>query len=118
MKAETAAAVAKGVSTGGAAAMMFGLTWWAVASALIGAAVSLHFEPEPPTVKVPRLVFGVLSVGFAAAMVAAASPHIPMISWTADVPVEIRAGLLALLVRPGYAFGKRWAAKRVSKGAT
>lgn len=115
MKVETATIAAKSVATGGAAVMMFGLTWWAVAIALVGAALSLHFEPEQLTVKVTRLVFGVLAVGFVAAVLAAALPHFPLIAWTADVPVEIRAGLLAVVVRPGYALGKRWAARRVEK---
>ena len=116
MKVETAVVVAKGVTAGAGTVMMFGMTWWALAAALIGATVSLHFEPEPPTVKVPRMVFGVLAVAVVAVFLAVAAPHYSWTAWSASIPVEIRAGLLAVVVRIGYPLGRRWAARRVDKG--
>lgn len=75
MNTETAGIAAKAIATAGAAVAVFGLTWWALVAALIGAAASYHFEPEQVPSKASRLVFGIVAMGFAAALAAVAFPH-------------------------------------------
>lgn len=99
MRAEVAGLAAKAVATAGAAIAVFGLTWWAVAAAVVGAVASYHFEPEQKPKGAITLVFGIIAMGFAAAMLAVALPSIPLCGWTGDIPVEVRAGLLGLSVR-------------------
>lgn len=99
MKAEAAGFAAKGVATAGAAVAVFGLTWWAVAAAVLGAIASYHFEPEQKPKGALKLAFGIVAMGFAAAMLAVALPHVPMLGWSGAILVEVRAGLLGLTVR-------------------
>ena len=107
MRVEAAGLAAKGVATAGAAIAVFGLTWWAVAAAVIGAVASYHFEPEQKPKGAVKLVFGIVAMGFAAAMLAVALPSVPFCGWTAEIPVEVRAGLLGLSVRWIIEQGKR-----------
>lgn len=104
---EHADAAAKAVTTAGVAASLFGLTWWAVAFAVIGAAASYHFEPKKLPAKATRLALGILATAFAAAIVATALPHVPGCKWSGDIDVEIRAGILGLTVRVLYEQGRR-----------
>jgi hypothetical protein len=109
MRDETVAVGAKAVATAATAAGAFGLTWWAVAAALVGAAAAYHFEPEQVPAKVPRLIFGIFATGFAAAFAAVAAPHIPFMGWTDAIPIGVRAGLLGLTIRFLIDQGKRLA---------
>lgn len=95
------------VATAGAAAVTFGLTWWAVAAAIVGAVAALHFEPEYVPARVPRLIFGIFATGVAAALVAVAAPHFPGFGWSGQIPIEVRAGLLGLSIRYLFEWGKR-----------
>lgn len=104
----------KAVATAISAVAMFELTWGAIAAAIVGAAASYHFEAEQKPAKLPRLFFDIFATGFAAAFAAVAAPHVPLLAWSADIPLGIRAGLLGLLVRPMYHFGKRWAENRTA----
>lgn len=94
----TAAVVTKSVTTGIAAA--FGVTWWAAAAALIGAAASLYFERGAEPSSLARLVAGILIFAFIAALIASALPHVPLFGWSAEVNVEVRAGLLGVFAQP------------------
>lgn len=91
--------VTKGLATAAASVAVFGLTWWAIAAALIGAFASYHFEPERRPKGLSKLVFGIFAMGFAAAFTAVAIPHFPLFAWTAAISVEVRAGLLGLSIR-------------------
>lgn len=99
MKSEMSLMVAKAVATAGTSIAVFGLSWWAIAAATIGAFASFHFEPEHRPNKLTGLIFGIFSTAFAAAFLAAAIPHFPMMGWTAGIVVEVRAGLLGLCIR-------------------
>jgi hypothetical protein len=116
MNTETAGIAAKAIATAGAAVAVFGLTWWALVAALIGAAASYHFEPEQVPSKASRLVFGIVAMGFAAALAAVALPHFPGLGWTEKIQIEVRAGLLGLSIRFLLEFGKQliagWKLKR------
>lgn len=105
MKAETTALAVKSVATGAAAA--FGLTWWALAAAVIGAAASYHFERDQSPATVWRLVFGILAIGFTAVLLASASPSIPGLGWTGAILIEVRAGLLGLFANALVKLAKR-----------
>lgn len=107
MRAEIASITAKAVATAGVAAAAYGLTWWAVAAALIGSAVSYHFEPEQRPKRALNLAFGIFAMGFAAAFTAVAIPHVPLFGWSVDVPIEVRAGLLGLFIRVLIEKGKQ-----------
>lgn len=109
MRDESIALGGKAVATAGAAVIAAGLTWWAIAAAIVGAVASLHFEPEHVPAKLSRLIFGIFAIGFAAALVAAAAPAFPGFAWTGRIPVEVRAGLLGLSVRFLFEWGKRLA---------
>lgn len=108
MRDEMLALGAKVIATAVTAATMFGLTWWAIAAAVVGAAASYHFEPEQVPSKLPRLFFSIFAVGFFAALAAVAAPHVPGLHWTGDILLGVRAGLLGLTVRLLYGYGKRW----------
>lgn len=111
MRDETIALGSQAVAGGSAAAATvassLGLTWLAVAAAIVGAVAALHFEPEHVPARVPRLIFGVLATGVAAALVAVAAPHFPGFGWSGEVPIEARAGLLGLSLRYLIDWGKR-----------
>jgi len=111
MKMEAAAAVTSKVlataSTAGVSVGILTLTPWTWAAALIGAAASYYFEPEQTPETAKRILFGVLAMGFAGALMGAALPHAPFMAWTANVDVTVRAGLCALMVRFLYSQGKR-----------
>lgn len=116
MKLETIAAVLpKAVSTGGVGAAMLTLSPWAWAAALIGAALSFYFEPEKTPKEVRKLLFGIVATGFAAALVAAAAPHVPLLGWTENIDVGVRAGLLGLSVRFLMEQGKKRLGKMAEK---
>lgn len=107
MNAEASALLAKAVATAGAAIAVFGLSWWAIAAALIGAIASFHFEPEHAPKGALKLAFGIVAMGFAAAFVAVALPNIPLMGWSDGILIEVRAGLLGLTIRWLVEQGKR-----------
>lgn len=98
MKEDGLSVAVKSLATGAAAA--FGLTWWAVVAALIGAAASYHFEPEQQPGTVRRLIVGILVLAFSAALLASAMPHVPGFGWAGNVLIEVRAGLLGVFANP------------------
>lgn len=105
MRVESAAEVAKAAATSGvAAAGAFGLTWWALAAALAGAVLSLHFERAQAPSTLWRLLFGIVALGFLAALLAAFTSHLPPILGfsLSEVPIAVRAGLLGLFASPIY----------------
>jgi hypothetical protein len=114
MRDELLALGIKIAATAVASATMFGLTWWAIAAAVIGAAASHHFEPEQVPSKLPRLIFGIFAVGFFAALAAVAAPHLPLLKWSVDIPLGVRAGLIGVLLPALYRLGKRWADVRTA----
>lgn len=99
-------AVKSAATAGTAAAAAFGLTWWAVAAALIGALVSLHFERPAAGSTVWRVLLQIGALGFLAALLAVALPHVPLFGWTApegmkpEVALVVRAGLLGIFANP------------------
>lgn len=115
MRDEVMALATKAISTAAVAATTFGLTWWAITAAFVGAAASHHFEPEQSPSRLPRLVFSIFAVGFCAALAAVAAPHFPPMKWTADIPLGVRAGLIGVLLPVSYRLGKRWAETRTGK---
>ena len=102
---QNAASLVQSVAIGATAA--FGLTWWAWAAALGGAAASYHFENEKEPATLIKLVVGILAVGFAAAMLASALPYFPGMTWTSAILIEVRAGLLGLVANPGIQLFRR-----------
>ena len=105
-----ATAISKGLAAGSTATVSVGLltlTPWTWAAALIGAAASYYFEPEQTPETLKRILFGILAMGFAGALMGAALPHAPFMAWTSNVDVTVRAGLCALMVRFLYSQGKR-----------
>lgn len=107
MRDESIALGSKAIAAGGTAAVYFGLTWWAIMAAVIGAVAAMHFEPEHRPTRVPGLIFGIFATSVAAALVAVAAPHFPGCGWSSEIPIEIRAGLLGLSVRFLIDWGKR-----------
>ncbi len=107
MKPDIAAAVGKTVATAGTAAAAFGLSWWAVAAALTGAFAAYHFEPERKPEGLGKLIFGIFSVGFGAALLAVAAPAFPLMDWADKIQLEVRAGLLGLSFRLLFEQGRR-----------
>lgn len=99
--------VAKALATAGASVAVFGLSWWALAAALVGAFASYHFEPEQRPRGLGKMLFGIFAMAFAAAMLAVAAPAVPLFVWTGQIAVEVRAGLLGLTIRFIYEQGKR-----------
>jgi hypothetical protein len=99
MEKESAAALAaKSVATGAAAA--FGLTWWALAAAILGAVASLHREPPAAGSKVWTIAFQVGSLATLAALLGAALPFLPFCDALSEVPVALRCGLLGVFANP------------------
>lgn len=99
MSVSVPATAAKAVATGAVAASVFDLSYWSVAAAIVGAAVSYHFEPEQQPKRLAGLIFGVFASGFAAAFLAAASPQLPGFGWTSAIDITLRAGLLGISIR-------------------
>ncbi len=98
----TVAVITKTVTTGAAAWMFLGVTPWAWVAAFIGATLSYYFEPEHTPKTAAKMLFGIFAMGFAAALLAAASPHIPWFGigeFAGKVSLEVRAGLLGLSIR-------------------
>ncbi|MDI9240753.1 hypothetical protein QLQ15_17760 [Lysobacter sp. LF1] len=112
MKAETGGLVGQAMAAFGVAATAHGLTWWAIASALIGAAASFYFEPEQLPDKALKLLGGILAIAFCAVLLSIAVPHVPLFGWTENVPIAVRAGLLGVSVRflieQGKRIGRNW----------
>ncbi len=103
MTNDTAALAAKSAATGiTGITVAFGLTWWAVAAAVVGAFASLHFEKEAAPSTMAKLLGKIASLAFLAALLAATSPHLAGFAWTENVPVAVRAGLLGVLANPIY----------------
>jgi hypothetical protein len=94
MSNESAAVAVKVAATGAVAA--FGLTWWAVAGAVLGAVASLHFEPPAAGSKVWRVVFQVFAMATLAALLGSALPIIPGFGALEAIPVAVRCGLLGI----------------------
>jgi len=97
----------KGVATAAASVAVFGLTWWAVSAALVGAFASYHFEPEKRPQGLGKMIFGIFAMAFFAALLAVAIPKVPLFSWSSEILVEVRAGLLGLTIRFIYEQGRR-----------
>lgn len=95
-----AKAAAGGMASGATAMAVFGLSWWAWAAAMVGAAAQFHFELDRAPETLLKLVIGIAAVGFAAAMLASGIPHFPYMGWTSNILVEVRAGLLGLVANP------------------
>lgn len=103
MQEEATAAVAK--AAGGAAmSAAFALTPWAVVAALVGAAVSLHFQEAAGAKGIGRLLLGIGALAFLAAMIAAGVPHAPGFGWTEQIPIAVRAGFLGVVADPTHRF--------------
>lgn len=124
MQTETAALVAKSAGTAGAAAAAaFGLTWWAVAAALLGAVASLHFEKPATGSTVVSVILQIFSLAILAAFLGAAVPHIPGFGWTepASMPKEValvvRTGLLGIFANPISNWIRSIISRRTSQGA-
>ncbi len=107
MQQEVSALAVKSAGTAGAGlAMAFGLTWWAIAAALAGALVSLHFEKPAAGSTVWRVLLQIFALGFLAAFLAVALPHFPLFGWTSaaglpqEVALAVRAGLLGVFANP------------------
>lgn len=115
MKTDLAKSGATAVTSVAAA---FGLTWWAVAAALIGAAASLQFESEKTPSTLWRLGLRILALGLLAAALASVSSHIPPVfGFTLnDVPIAARALLLGLFANPIYKRLRREAEDRNTPG--
>jgi len=99
-KDETAAAVAKTLSTGALAA--FGLTWWTVIAAVLGAFASLHFEEPATGSSVSRVLLQIFALALLSGLLAVALPLVPLFGWFDAVPVAVRAGLLGVFANPVY----------------
>lgn len=97
----------KALATASMSVAVFGLNWWAIAAALIGAMASYHFEPEKQPKGLGKLVFGIFAMAFASAMLAVALPSIPLCSWTGDIAIEVRSGLLGISIRFIWEQGRR-----------
>lgn len=116
---EATAMAVKSAATGVASvAVAFGLTWWAVAAALVGAAASLHFEPEQQGKTVAWSVVRILVLGLVGAALAAVTTHLPVIFGfsLAEVPIAVRAFLLGLFANPIYKRLRREADSRNAPG--
>ncbi len=110
-KDEAAALVAKTAVAGVFAA--FGLTWWAIMAAFLGAIVSLHFEQPAPGSAVWRVALQVLAFTFLASLVAVLLPHF----WVkfGEVELAVRAGLLGVFANSLYKLGKAFFNNRTKK---
>lgn len=102
-----ASTVSKGVATAGVGAAAYTFSPWAWAAALAGAAMSFYFEPEKQPKEVRRLIYGILAMGFAAAIAAAVVPHVPLLGWTGNIELWVRAAALGLSIRFIWEQGKR-----------
>jgi hypothetical protein len=100
MQQETGSLMMKSLATAGGASVAFGLTWWAVAAAILGAIASLHFEQPATGSTVKRVLLQILALSLLAALLGSALPFIPGFRWSAEVPVAVRAGLLGLFANP------------------
>lgn len=98
---------AKAFATATASVAVFGLTWWAVAAALVGAVASYHFEPEKRPKGLGKTIFGIFAMGFLAAIVASQIHKVPGFGWSGEILVEVRAGFLGVTIRFLYEQGKR-----------
>jgi hypothetical protein len=118
---EKAALAAKAVSTGAGAWALLGISPWAWVAAFIGAVASYYFEPEHTPGGALKVLFGVFAMGFAAALVAAVLPFLPLgIGAVANqVSLEVRAGLMGLTIRflfeTGRRLGRSWRAGATTK---
>ncbi|WFC43164.1 hypothetical protein [Pseudoxanthomonas sp. SE1] len=99
--------ISKGVATAGVSAAAYTFSPWAWAAALAGAAMSFYFEPEKQPKEVRKVIYGILAMGFAAAVVAAVVPHIPLLQWTGNIELWARAAVLGLSIRFLWEQGKR-----------
>ena len=108
------------VGTGSLAALLasFGLTWWAVAMAFFGVALSLYFAGDKTPKGAKALGLYVFVMGVVSAVVAGSLPHLWELA--GKIPVEPRAFLVGVLcnVFPPL---MEWAKAKVvsmAKGAT
>jgi hypothetical protein len=72
-----------------------GLTWWAVGTALVGAASTLVWGEAQQGINVIKTVARVFAWAFIAALLAHAAPSLPKMDWSSNVLLEARAGLIA-----------------------
>jgi hypothetical protein len=92
-------------SAGTAVAAAFGLTPIAIAAAIVGAVVSLHFEPPATGSTLWRLLGQIAALAVLAALLASLSFAIAP---TEVVPVAARAGLLGIFTNPCYQWARQW----------
>jgi len=105
---DEALAVGVKVALGGGAAAALGLTWWAIAAAVAGAAAcALHFEAETTPSTLWRVLIKIVALTILASLLAVAAPHIPGFAWTENILLAIRAGLLGAFASPVYELGRR-----------
>jgi hypothetical protein len=111
MQQETGAMVAKSIATGAAAA--FGLTPIAFAAAIVGALVSLHFEPPATGSTLWRMLGQIAALAVLAALLASLS--IALLPSDA-IPVAARSGLLGIFANPCYQWGRAWIDRKRNAG--
>lgn len=105
----------KSIATAGVGAGLVTITPWAWAFALCGATLALYFEPEHKPKQLWMVLFGIIASGFGAALLAASVPHAPMLGWTGNIDLSVRAGLCGLAFRFLWEQGKKWFGKRADK---
>lgn len=116
MKAENAAVAVQSIATGAAAA--FGLTWWSLVAALIGAAAGLHFEKDEAPREFFRTVLVILVMAVLGAAVGGTASFVLPHLWGgfAEVPQPLWALLAGIFSRPIHARLKREASERRAPG--
>lgn len=86
-------------STTAIAVSIYDITWYSVATALIGAAASFYFESDQTPKKIPVLCIGIVLIAYTAVLVAIVIPVIPGFAWSGVVDVSLRAGILGVSIR-------------------
>lgn len=91
----------------------FGLTWWAIAMAFFGVALSLYFAGEKTPTNAKSLVMFIMVMGTLSAAIAGSLPS--MWEITSNIPVEPRAffvGVCCNLIPLGYEWAKRYLSRK------
>jgi hypothetical protein len=112
-----AAAITKGVpaSSGAVGMVLLGVPQGVLIAAFMGAILSFYFQQGTTERRIPRLIFGVVSLAFAGAWISLALPHVDFLhigTMAGKVDAAVRAGLCALAFQSLWNLGHKLADRK------
>lgn len=112
------AVVAQHVPAAGGAAgiVLLGVPYGVLIAAFLGAILSFYFQKGTPEMRIPTIVFGVITLAFSGAWLSLALPHLDLLhigAMAAKVDPSVRAGLCALVFQTAWNLGNRFFDRKV-----